>query len=673
MKKISAKTVLALIALPAVLSFLFSCRNLTDDECYKDEVKKISSQVQAESLIFKKTDFYYQKNGSIQCDTGNDGLYLYFTPDGDIPYVEPESFLNWWFGTDNVTVSHTGSLYKMAYNDAPDVYISIDFSSSKVFYSDLDYFFANSLEAKAATDILGNSSLTLSRKALVDIRGADAAYSVNLKDYNIPLKYENNYGFIPLNTILNLTKSGLYILYNGKTAFLVNTDSFKSTNSLGIEYSSLAVNIKKSWSQDFAALSYNTLCLTMDMFYGRKEYLGVTSFDKWFTDTGLKKDLYSTDIINSEKALATLLLTNIGDLHTYYHFMTPYLGLTNQGTLIPSPTIIPRTSGIPIDGPSGIRSDENLKKLSEKFTAEQSSSVSPSAEKYMNIFIPKKGSDSTKETIFLTFTNFESDRGYQTYLEKWKYEAIGSKGQKEDDGVYFFKSENGTGELNQVAATEIPDIDAFIAAVKTKTNGYGLAFNNQKDTILLTVVANYIIKELNKDSSNDKRPINNVVLDLSLNGGGANDDEIFFSSWFLGKAISAIENKTSGSKSAVEYICDVNFDGKLDSEDNIANLKRYCITSLSSFSCGNLLPSKLRFDNGVKSFGRKSGGGTCAVKNIIMPSGSYFSTSSFMQICTLVNGSFVDIDDGIDVDVPIARDDFNKVYNRYTFCAEYLK
>ena len=38
-----------------------------------------------------------------------------------------------------------------------------------------------------------------------------------------------------------------------------------------------------------------------------------------------------------------------------------------------------------------------------------------------------------------------------------------------------------------------------------------------------------------------------------------------------------------------------------------------------------------------------------------------------------INGSFVDIDAGNDVDVPIFVGEFDKVYNRNTFCKEYLK
>ena len=92
-----------------------------------------------------------------------------------------------------------------------------------------------------------------------------------------------------------------------------------------------------------------------------------------------------------------------------------------------------------------------------------------------------------------------------------------------------------------------------------------------------------------------------------------------------------------------------------------------------SFSCGNLFPSQIYFSDSVKTFGQKSGGGTCCVVDYITPSGDYVVTSSFTQMSTFINGSFVDIDAGIDVDFPIAQMDFSKVYNRYEFCDNYMK
>ncbi|MBQ7753701.1 MAG: hypothetical protein IJR80_08640, partial [Treponema sp.] len=222
------------------------------------------------------------------------------------------------------------------------------------------------------------------------------------------------------------------------------------------------------------------------------------------------------------------------------------------------------------------------------------------------------------------------------------------------------------------------------------SHGWGISLSsNTSDTILLTVVANYIIQELNKGNT---RPIKNVVLDLSMNGGGACDDETFMSSWFLGQSNWHFVNNKTGSASSIAYFADVDFDGTYntinqyadyintkdaskinDPDDTICNLNRFCITSLQSFSCGNIFPAQICFADTVKKLGQRSGGGTCAVKNIIMPSGTYFSTSSQYQFSTLINGSYVDIDNGAEVDVAISPMDFTNVYDRAEFCKQYLE
>ncbi len=646
---------------------LVSCRNLTDDDTYsseakkvQEEVKKVQEEVTAETLTLRKTDLYYMKDDTLKCYTGD--CNLYFAQEGDIPYVEIAEFIKYYLGS-KVPVTHEGSVYKVARSWNSDYYFTIDFSDGKVTYSDLDYY-ALPEKAVSCNDIITNYS-SFERKTLVEIRGSNVSYSVNLKDYNIPLKYENNLGFIPVNTLLLLLCNSREFLYNGKDAFLDNDKNYKTT-----EYSAKISNPKETTSKEFAEYSYNNLCLMLDMNYGRKEYLGVTKFDTWISAAGLKSELSSTNVDTAENALAKLLLQNIADVHTYYQHWTPFKGLNpNAEPLrnIPANCLYFTPPNI-VENPTAARRSENFSILWYKRMASKDSAWYGNENNgIMNIFIPKNegGTSATANTIFLCFDNFYSTERYeQDYKDTWKFDAIGGKGK--NDGVNFYKS---TGSGGNLAYDEsITDIDAFVAEVKKGNYGYGIQFNNRMDTILLTVVSNYIIRKLYADGN---RKLTNVVLDLSLNTGGANDDEAFMSSWFLGKSVCGYVNKTTGSKSAVEYRSDVNFDGKFDANDTIATiegLKRYCITSLVSFSCGNLFPSQIYFSDSVKTFGQKSGGGTCCVVDYITPSGDYVVTSSFTQMSTFINGSFVDIDAGIDVDVPIAQMDFSEVYNRYEFC-----
>ena len=674
LKKLSAGLILLALT-------LVSCRNLADDDTYSSEVKKVQEEVTSELLTKQVTDEWYLGTKGLGCN--EDQYELFFTPDGDIPFVEVESFLKKWFYNEDtqktdIIVSKSGSIYRISQPSSPNNYLTIDFSSGEAFYSDFDVWNTPST-AKASCDLIVDDTL-INHTQITDRKGENCSFSVNLKDYNIPLIFNNDYGFIPANTLLILTGTENEFIYNGKAVFYDNTSNYRDVK-YGAAYSQKIWNKEViEYTQEFANYSYAHLTLAMDLFYGRKSYLGVTKFDDWFTASGVKEFLSSTLMQESEAYLTKVLLQHIGDLHTYYHHVTPFWPqLYHSDTL--GDILYNGFTAYPAPSPSSTRFDNNLDYLDSLFEKEIYTSYDSANKKPMNIFISAKGSDATANTIFLLFKSFDSDLGYANFKSDWKYETLGSKDVS--NYMTFYRSAGGNSSLT--SDSSITTLTGFIDAVKEGTDGLGISFNKPNDTILLTVVSNYIIKELNDDTESDKRPMDNVVLDLSLNTGGACDDEAFISSWFLGQSDWQVKNTITGSESSIAYFADVNFNGtynkveqypdytKLeDKYDTICNLNRFCITSLASFSCGNILPVQVYFSDRVKTFGQRSGGGTCSVKNIMMPSGTYFSTSSPYQFSTLINGSYVDIDNGAPVDTSITPMEFSDVYDRRIFCMKYL-
>ena len=81
--------------------------------------------------------------------------------------------------------------------------------------------------------------------------------------------------------------------------------------------------------------------------------------------------------------------------------------------------------------------------------------------------------------------------------------------------------------------------------------------------------------------------------------------------------------------------------------------KVWCLTSSNSFSCGNLVPAALKMSERVPIIGQTSGGGSCAVLPCTTASGTLFQISSNLQLSTVRNGSFYNIDQGIEPDVPL--------------------
>jgi C-terminal processing protease CtpA/Prc len=149
-------------------------------------------------------------------------------------------------------------------------------------------------------------------------------------------------------------------------------------------------------------------------------------------------------------------------------------------------------------------------------------------------------------------------------------------------------------------------------------------------------------------------PIENVVLDLSNNGGGEADAAIFVLSAFLGDGYASLKNTMSGALATGVYNVDMNLDGKFDENDRGLTEKRlFCLTTPNSFSCGNLVPCVFKNSQKVTLMGRTSGGGSCVVLPLGTVYGSIFQISGPQRLAFTKNGSFYDIDQGAEPDFPL--------------------
>jgi hypothetical protein len=159
-----------------------------------------------------------------------------------------------------------------------------------------------------------------------------------------------------------------------------------------------------------------------------------------------------------------------------------------------------------------------------------------------------------------------------------------------------------------------------------------------------------IIEYAHSQITRTDSPIKNVVIDLSCNGGGAFDAAAYLLSWVLGKGTISINNIMCNAQGSAVYQSDVNLDGTFDDKDTLANYKVYCLTSPTSFSCGNLCPFAFRSSGKVTLIGQTSGGGTCAVEHSGVADGSLFQYSSVNQISYVKNGSYYSVDQGVSPD-----------------------
>lgn len=188
--------------------------------------------------------------------------------------------------------------------------------------------------------------------------------------------------------------------------------------------------------------------------------------------------------------------------------------------------------------------------------------------------------------------------------------------------------------------------------------------NDPTDTVMLILYAH---QQITRENS----PIRYVVIDLSCNGGGDADAAAAVIAWFLTVGTIQIENTLTMEKGVVMYKLDANRDGMIDSNDFLpSNVKRFCIISGASFSCGNLVPYAFRASDEVILIGRKSGGGACAMQPLITADGLLFQCSGHYRLSTVTNGSFSSVDAGVTPDFVLT--DMSMVYNRENM-ADYIR
>ncbi len=170
------------------------------------------------------------------------------------------------------------------------------------------------------------------------------------------------------------------------------------------------------------------------------------------------------------------------------------------------------------------------------------------------------------------------------------------------------------------------------------------------DTIGLIMYAH---KQITRENS----PIENVVLDMSLNKGGTVASGIYTIGWMLGECDFHLADAMTRAQASLKYRVDVNGDHVCDEKDSISHLNLFCLTSPVSFSCGNLVPCSFKASSNVTLIGRPTSGGACSVQPLVSADGTLWRISSRMRLSTLCNGAFYDVDQGVEPDVVFAKDE----------------
>ena len=224
-----------------------------------------------------------------------------------------------------------------------------------------------------------------------------------------------------------------------------------------------------------------------------------------------------------------------------------------------------------------------------------------------------------------------------------EYSRQSIKFEVERDMIY----PDGAPHYEEIGNTAYITFDEFIDT-PSDVDYYEIGPSEEaEDTIGIMI---YAYSQIMREDS----PIENVVLDLSNNYGGAANTAIFVISAFLGEGYGSVENTMTGALATGVYNVDINLDGKFDEGDRgLTEKKLFCLISPVSFSCGNLVPNVFKNSHDVTLLGQTSGGGSCVVLPMTTATGTYFQISGPKRLAFTKNGSFYDIDRGADPDYTI--------------------
>lgn len=259
-------------------------------------------------------------NESSEYKINNTFVETYFLPDGHVPYLDVNDFiqtLNGFFDTsvknyrtftnplnDSFTITWYANNYKLEF--------SLNWVKNTIEVNDL-YFF-NFIKSTSET----NYSSFLSTATYWSSNTNPITF--NLEDYGIDLLYFKGKVLVPLVILNTLFCSSNYlnVYYNGQNLFAYDVYLSSSQSNYSEIKSGPLANSKSPL--DVRQMTLSSLKFTLDYFYGLKSYKGITDFNKYMGDE-LQSQILSTDPSIYNEAYLELFQKELDDLHT--NLVTP--------------------------------------------------------------------------------------------------------------------------------------------------------------------------------------------------------------------------------------------------------------------------------------------------------------------------------------------------------------
>ena len=635
-----------------------------------EEEEEIFVYGKTEASVVKKTvpyitDFGEQYGGRKESETN-----IYFVDGGNIPYVAVSEYMSLLrdvvlMGHEDVTIDYQvrgpgddhpyGEHYYPVFRPDNESLMLLNTEYNTIYFSNFNTFAQNpkysalvtamDLPEPKTADIIElfekalelppeeqkqlseefSNSLKPEKNTLFTLQTeshnvAGSPVELDLSEYLIDLVEQDGECYVPLQTMTDLFMSDRYLF------FICTGDALYAFEYDSKLYQELEAKEPVEMSLDFAIFNYNELRFSLDIHYGLKAEHNISDFGSFLVNTDLVTDLAGTDSAKFDKAVARLTGYYFDDLHS--GSLHPSWRSGEQGRL----AFLDTLTNI---GPSM----KNMSRVDSKFEAARKAAYPETVPMYEEI----------GDTAFITFDSFalltdDNDRAAyydqalapdpSEFVIRQKKELSAEEAVKMLEGM----TDGGEDSAEEPAEPEADDDEEDEEEEKV-------------DTIQLFL---YAYRQITRENS----PIKNVVIDLSNNGGGQADAAVFVISWILGQGNIALNDMFTGAETIMTYQADVNLNNEYgDGKDCMMDLgiNVYVMMSPASFSCGNLVPAACRMSRQVTLIGQTSGGGSCIVLPCNSASGTIFQISGSKQLATVKNGSFYNIDEGIEPDIVLTK------------------
>lgn len=560
-----------------------------------------------------------------------------------VPYISLTEYIKLLYkGTfiPEVKFSWDGNVFLITHNDQ-DIFVDLDEQSISCY--DWKEFTGPAAPGAIPAGVVEGSEFISIRPSVKNSSGQTETdgYEIDLADYGIQmLRLEDDVlmPFAAAQSAFGSTSQKGIFAYNGENYFDIvtvvdyiygNASNTDAPNPYADMYYSGPFASLTETSEAYARYNYGSMCMLLDLTYGHKEEKGITDFDTFFTENGMKDAFLSTDPKDDEEALRTLF-TKVFDSGHDAELM--------EKSLIATPVNIYKE--VLIHELLRLVGYESVSELNEDLTT------------VVDILTRIVGKFTDK-------AKFMTDEIMEMLKDKVGPNVLNilmDNMRLKNLRPFFFK--NNTVKIE--GETAVIYFESFIEDL-TRSESYYTKLPGKSDIDKSSFALFYYAFDQIKRDGNVK----NVVIDVSYNGGGSAAALVSLLGFLSEDGETCITYKdTLNNNYCTEYYhIDTNLDGRFDDEDGYGGqYDFYILTSGYSYSCGNALPYFAQVNKLAKIIGEKPGGGDCVVGYFVDAFGRVGAMSGFMKLGTMNGDTFTSDERAVKVDLPFPKDEADDIY-----------